>query len=211
MTISSDAAFARALRLPSAPLLPRPAFVADLRARVHRRLGLDAPADVTPMPKAVGLEYEVAGNPDGEAVLFMHAGTATAFVPLMQEPALADRYRLVRYHRRGYAGSDGFDGEASIERHVHDAVALLDHLGIERAHVVGHSGSGVIALQLALDAPQVVQSLVLEEPAIHAIDPQWAAVISEAIAAPLARFRSGDARGRWRCGWARSRPAGGPT
>ena len=76
MTRSSDAAFARALRLPSAPLLPRPASVSDLRARVHRRVGLEAPADVTPMRKAAGLEYEVGGNPDGEAVLFMHAGTA---------------------------------------------------------------------------------------------------------------------------------------
>jgi pimeloyl-ACP methyl ester carboxylesterase len=195
MTSSSDAAFARVLRLPSAPLSPRPVLATDLRARLHRRLGLEPPADATPMPRAAGLEYEVGGNPDGEAVLFMHAGTATAFVPLMQEPALADRYRLVRYHRRGYAGSDGLDGAASIDLHVRDALALLDHLGIERAHVVGHSGSGIIALELALDAPHVVQSLVLEEPAIHPIDPQWAAAIREAIAPPVARFRSRDVRG----------------
>ena len=105
------------------------------------------------MRKAVGLEYEVGGNPDGEAVLLIHAGTATVYAPLMVEPALADRYRLVRFHRRGFAGSDQFDGPVTIDAFVRDSLALLEHLEIERAHVVGHSGSGVVALQLALDAP----------------------------------------------------------
>ena len=73
------------------------------------------------MQKSGGLEYETAGDQGGEAVLFMHTGTATAFLSLMAEPALTDGYRLVRYHRRGYAGSDPFDDEASIGRHVDDA------------------------------------------------------------------------------------------
>jgi 3-oxoadipate enol-lactonase len=184
-----------ALRLPAAPLTPRTAVVADLRDRVHHRLGLDDPVGHEPMHRAVGLDYEIGGNEAGEAVLFMHAGTATAYLPLMTEPALADRYRLVRYHRRGYAGSDGFDGALPIRRHVDDALMLLDHLGIERAHLVGHSGSGVIALELALVAPERVRSLVLEEPAIHAIDPHWGDAMREAISFPVDRYRAGDARG----------------
>lgn len=161
-----------ALRLPVATLAPRSEAVADLRARLHRRLGFDPPDGMVPMDRAMGLGYEVAGPTDGQPVLFIHAGTATAYSPLMTHPALVARHRLVRYHRRGYAGSDRFDGATSIAAHVQDATRLLDHLGIESAHVVGHSGSGLIALQLALDAPQVVRSLVLEEPALHGIDPR---------------------------------------
>jgi len=159
------------------------------------------------MRKAVGLEYEVGGNADGEAVLLIHAGTATAYAPLMVEPALADRYRLVRFHRRGFAGSDPFDGPVSIDVFVRDALALLDHLGINHAHVVGHSGSGVVALQLALDAPDRVRTLVLEEPALAQLDERWLAVMRDATAAPLARARAGDSRGAmnmWMNGIARS-------
>lgn len=54
----------------------------------------------------------------------------------------------------------------SIARHVADSRALLDHLGVERAHVVGHSYGGSVALQLALDFPDIVHSLALLEPAL---------------------------------------------
>lgn len=208
------------LRLPVVPEEPRAEVAADLRVRVHRHLGLAPPPGFVPMARAAGLELEVGGPADGEAVLLLHAGTATAYRPLLGEPALADRYRLVRVHRRGYAGSDPVDGLVTIGRHVDDALAVLDHLGIDRAHVVGHSGSGVMALQLALDAPDRVRSLVLEEPAIHSIDPELQARSREAVAFPLERARAGDPasgvevwmRGgisrTWRTDLARSVPGG---
>ena len=207
------------LRLPATSLRPRQAFATDLQVRVHRRLGLGEPAGHRRMPKAAGVEYEIGGLDGGEEVLLMHAGTATAYRPLLKERALAERYRLVRYHRRGYAGSDGFDGVATIERHVEDAIALLDHLAIERAHVVGHSGSGIIALQLALDAPGRVRSLVLEEPALGPSDPRVGPVMREAIAIAVDRYRTGDAAGAmemwmreisptWRTDLARTVPCG---
>jgi 3-oxoadipate enol-lactonase len=195
MADQSDAVVAAALTLGSVTLPPRPEFTADLRRRLHRRLGFALPAGVVPMRKAVGLEYEVGGRPGGEAVLFIHAGTATAYSPLMGEPALAGHYRLVRVHRRGYAGSDGFDGPVTIDVLVHDALALLEHLAIERAHVVGHSGSGVVALQLALDAPERVRTLALEEPALVQLDERWRRAAREATAAPRALARAGNARG----------------
>jgi 3-oxoadipate enol-lactonase len=195
-----------ALRLPVEPLAPRPAAVADLRTRLHRRLGVEPPRDTVAMRKAVGLEYETSGPADGEPVLLIHAGTATAYAPLMTHPSLVERHRLIRYHRRGYAGSDPLSHEASIGTHAQDALRLLDHLGIDSAHVVGHSGSGLIALQLAIDAPQVVRSLVLEEPAMHAVDPRLQAIVRDAVAPIVETHRNGDSRramDRWMRGISR--------
>ena len=74
---------------------------------------------------------------------------------------------------------------------VENLIALLKHFGVERAHVIGHSGGGVIAVQLALEAPSLVHSLVLLEPAIMPAD--TAAVFIEESAPLLAAYRSGDA------------------
>lgn len=113
------------------------------------------------------LEYEVAG--DGEPVVCIHgAFIADTFRPLLSEPGLAGRCRLILYHRRGYAGSGRASGHVSVARHAADCLALLRHLGIDRAHVVGHSYGGAVALQLALDTPSVVHSLALLEPALMA-------------------------------------------
>jgi len=144
------------------------------------------------MLKAVGLEYEANG--DGEAVLLIHGGHVTdGFLPLMSEASLANGYRLIRYRRRGYAGSDPVSGGFSVEEQAQDALALMTHLGMERAHVVGHSYGGAIALQLAIDAPRLVRSLVLLEPAILAADA--AAAFFEAAKPVLALYRSGDVAG----------------
>jgi pimeloyl-ACP methyl ester carboxylesterase len=63
-------------------------------------------------------------------------------------------------------GSSHTPGAVSVERQAADCRALLRHLGVERAHVVGHSYGGVISLQLTLDTPNVVHSLALLEPAL---------------------------------------------
>ena len=111
------------------------------------------------------LEYEVSGT--GEPVVFIHgAFIADTFRPLLAEPNLAGRYRLILYHRRGYAGSSPAAEPVSIAGEAADTRALLRHLGVERAHVVGHSYGGAVALQLALDTPDVVHSLALLEPAL---------------------------------------------
>lgn len=142
------------------------------------------------MLKAEGLEYEAHG--DGEPVLLIHGShIAAAFLPLMREAALADQYRLIRYHRRGFAGSDPHSGAFSIEQQAQDALALMKHLGVERAHVVGHSYGGAAAAQLALDAPSFVHSLVMLDPAIMSAD--TVAGFVEASAPLFSAYLSGDA------------------
>jgi len=112
------------------------------------------------------IEYEVHGS--GEPVLLIHgAHIADAFAPLMEQSALED-YQLIRYRRRGYAGSVPAQGppEDFVRQAAADAAALLDHLDIERAHIAGHSSGGTISLQLAMDHPERVGSLMLLEPAL---------------------------------------------
>ncbi len=143
------------------------------------------------MLKAEGLEYETNG--DGEAVLLIHGALiADALLPLTREAALADRYRLIRYRRRGHGGSDPVPGTFSTEQQARDALALMTHLGVERAHVIGHSGGGAIAVQLALEAPRLVHSLVVLEPAI--MPPDRVPAFSENAAPVLEAYRSGDSR-----------------
>jgi pimeloyl-ACP methyl ester carboxylesterase len=111
------------------------------------------------------LEYEMAGT--GEPVMFIHGALiADAFKPLLAQPALASSYRLVNYHRRGYARSSRLTRTITVGEQAADCLALMRHLGIERAHVVGHSLGGAIALQLAFDAPNAVATLALMEPAM---------------------------------------------
>jgi pimeloyl-ACP methyl ester carboxylesterase len=139
------------------------------------------------------LEYEARG--DGEPVLFIHgAHIAASYAPIMEEAALTS-YRLIRYHRRGYADSTPAEGPPStyIARAAADAAALLERLGIERAHVVGHSSGGLIALQLALDSPELLHSLVLMEPALVGV-PSGAAHV-EALGPVVGRYQKGDPAG----------------
>jgi len=109
----------------------------------------------------VELEYEVTGS--GEAVLLISPVLADGFMPLVREPALVDRYQLIRYHKRGWVGSTHTPSPVSVADHASDAAAILDHLGVPRAHVAGHSSGAAVAAQLALDHPQTVQTLVLLE------------------------------------------------
>jgi pimeloyl-ACP methyl ester carboxylesterase len=110
------------------------------------------------------IEAEVSGS--GEPVLLIHGSiVADAFSPLLHEPALKRRYRLISYHRRGFRGST-LSSSLSISDQAADAAAVLKHYGVTRAHIVGHSYGGAIALQLALDAAETVGSLALLEPAL---------------------------------------------
>jgi pimeloyl-ACP methyl ester carboxylesterase len=136
----------------------------------------------------ITLEYEVQGS--GEPVVLIHGSHITdAFAPLMAEPALKD-FRLIRYRRRGFMGSSPHDGLLSISGQAADCLGLLRHLGVERAHVVGHSYGAVISLQLALDAPEVVRSLSLLEPPLMSVPS--GEQVGEAMGRITAIYESGD-------------------
>jgi pimeloyl-ACP methyl ester carboxylesterase len=116
----------------------------------------------------VALAYDDADV--GEPVHFVHgAFIADAFRPLFSEPALAG-HRLIAYHRRGYGASDPAPASMTLEEHADDCRAVLLHAGVSRAHVVGHSFGALVALQLALDAPDLVGTLTLLEAGVFVGD-----------------------------------------
>jgi pimeloyl-ACP methyl ester carboxylesterase len=138
------------------------------------------------------LEYEVRGA--GEPVVLVHGShIADAFAPLLVEPVLADRYQLILYHRRGFAGSTHPDGSLSIVQQAADCRAFMRHLGVQCAHIVGHSYGGAIALQLALDAPEAVHSLALLEPALLIVPS--AQQFMEAMGPVLQMYEAGNTTG----------------
>lgn len=109
-------------------------------------------------------ELEVLDVGSGEPVVFVQTAlTADELMPVADDPALR-AYRRILYHRRGYAGSSPVDGAGSILRDARDWDALMAGLAVDRAHVVGASYSGAVALQLAVDAPDRVHTLVVLEP-----------------------------------------------
>ena len=142
----------------------------------------------------VELEYEVVGS--GEPVLLIDMLLADCFVPLLSEPALADRYQLVRYHKRGWVGSTHTPPPVSIADHADDAAALLDELGVRRAHLAGHSTGAAIAAQVALDHPETVHTLTLLEPTLVSL-PRGQAFL-EAAAPVFQAYGGGDHAGAFR-------------
>ena len=106
------------------------------------------------------LYYEEAGT--GSPILFLHefAADYASWEPQMRY--FARGHRCIAYSARGYTPSDVPSGDAfSYEHFRDDAVAVLDHLGIERAHLVGLSMGAYSALQVGLKHPERVLSLTL--------------------------------------------------
>ena len=103
------------------------------------------------------VRYEVCG--EGEPVICLHANPFVDwYLPLFER--MPD-YAFLRYSRRPLD-----DAPLSIAGDAATCRQLADHVGWERAHIIGHSAGALTALQLAVDAPDLVHSLCLLEPAV---------------------------------------------
>jgi len=107
----------------------------------------------------VELYYEVHG--EGAPVLLIHGlGSSTRdWEP--QVPALAAAYKVIAFDVRGHGRSEKPRQRYSVKLFADDTAALIRALGIAPIHVVGISMGGMIAFQLAADAPELVRSLAI--------------------------------------------------
>lgn len=112
-------------------------------------------------------------------------------------PALAGRFRVVSYDRRGHSDSERPAGQGYVSEHVADLAALIQGLGLAPAWVVGNSAGAVITLQLAAARPELLRGVVVHEPPLFGILDQGgvAAVPSGPLAEVGRRIAAGDHAG----------------
>lgn len=115
------------------------------------------------------IAYEDHGG-SGPAVILSHGFLMDHTMFDAQVAALSPRYRVITWDERGF-GETKAVGEFSYWDSARDALALLDHLGIDRAVVGGMSQGGFLSLRVALTAPERVKALILLDTQAGTEDP----------------------------------------
>jgi pimeloyl-ACP methyl ester carboxylesterase len=133
------------------------------------------------------IAYDVAGN--GPAVLLLHAGIGDRRMWDDQVPAFAEHFTVVRFDARGFGETRKPDTPFAP---YEDAIGLLDHLGISRAHIVGVSMGSQTAIEATIAAPERVSALV-------AVAARTGTLVSSALRAGWERvdelYEAGDIAG----------------
>ena len=126
------------------------------------------------------IHYEDTGG-DGPVVILGHGFLMDHEMFVHQVAALRDQYRVITWDERCF-GLTEFDGQPfSYWDSASDCLALLDHLGVDRAVVGGMSQGGFLSLRVALTAPERVCGLILLDTAAAAEHPDVAAGYQQMI------------------------------
>lgn len=109
------------------------------------------------------MHYEVYGQ--GSPLVMIHGGLGggegSSSLVEHHASALSGRFQLIVYDRRAAGKSETPADGYSMENYAQDLYALLGHLGVEQAHILGSSAGGPIALRFALDHPEMARTLLL--------------------------------------------------
>ncbi|HEX6132251.1 MAG TPA: alpha/beta hydrolase [Actinomycetota bacterium] len=148
----------------------------------------------------VRLFYEMAG--DGGAPLVLVHGSWDSHEDWdLVVPRLAGSFRVFAYDRRGHSRSERPAGPGSVREDVADLAALVEHLGLAPAWVVGNSFGASITLRLAVERPDLLRGLVVHEPPLFGLladDPALAPMLDEVrrrVESVVRRIASGDHAG----------------
>ena len=109
----------------------------------------------------IDIHYKLEGVTDGPLIMMAHAMGTSHRLWDWQVPALADRYRILRYDWRGHGDTSAPPGHYTLTQFVDDAVALMDALDIQRVHWVGISTGGMIGQGIAIHHGHRLQTLTL--------------------------------------------------
>jgi pimeloyl-ACP methyl ester carboxylesterase len=111
---------------------------------------------------------------DGEPVVFVHAATGSSRVWEYQRAAFTSRgYRVITYDRRGYGRSVADPSGPQPGTGADDLNGLMDHLRIDRFHLVGTAAGGIVAWDYALSFPNRLRSLVVANSIGGVQDPEY--------------------------------------
>lgn len=124
----------------------------------------------------VNLYYEFHGPENGELLILNNGVFMNTTSWVFQLPVLSQRYRVLAYDMRGQGQSEHPQGEYSLDLHADDLVALLDALGLRKAHMVGTSYGGELNLVMGLRYPERCHTLVIIASVSHS-EPLAAAMI----------------------------------
>ncbi len=115
----------------------------------------------------INLHYEIEG--EGPPVLFIHGLGSSGRDWSYQTGVLKQRFQCIAYDARGHGRSDKPPGPYKVTQHAADAFALLDHLAIQEVALVGLSMGGMIAFQMAVDAPPRLPGMVIINSGPHLV------------------------------------------
>lgn len=141
----------------------------------------------------IRLHYEAFGRAGAPAVLMIQGLGADKHGWDMQRIPLSLQYRVIALDNRGAGRSDKPFGHYTLEQMADDAIAVLDHVGVEKAHVVGASMGGAISQIVGLKYPDRVISLTLactacrNHPWRRELLRSWATTASERGTGAMAR------------------------
>lgn len=110
---------------------------------------------------AIAVHHVVDGPDDAPVLVLSNSLGATLGMWDPQMSELARRFRVVRYDARGHGDSPVPQSPYAMEDLAGDVLALLDRLGVERAHMCGMSIGGLVGMWLAVHAPDRIDRLVL--------------------------------------------------
>lgn len=118
------------------------------------------------------IHVQVSGPPGAPPLLLLHSLGTSLHVWDGQAAALSDSFRVIRMDLRGHGLTTVTKGPGTIARLAQDALAVLDALGVQHAHIAGLSIGGLVAQSLATQAPRRVSSLILCDTAMAIPPPE---------------------------------------
>lgn len=148
----------------------------------------------------VRIAYEVTGDSDIPMVVVHGAwGTLRNWDRVVS--GLARHFRVTAYDRRGHSNSERPPGHDSYRQDVDDLAALIEHLSLAPAWVMGLSSGAFITLLLAVSRPELVRGIILHEPPVwslldeHGLEAEGLQALAPTLAGILNRIAAGDHAG----------------